>query len=672
MLSPLVLRGVLRTGYTHPSPIQLQAIPLGRIGIDLIVQAKSGTGKTCVFSVIALESISVHNPRVQVLVLAPTREIAVQIRDVTCDIGAEMPGLSCHAFIGGIPIHQDKAKIQAGCQIAVGTPGRIHWLVDKKVMPMLALQLFIMDEVDKLLDESFSVEVHKVIKLLPYDKQVLAVSATYGQELREMLMPLMRSPQFVDCVNSEVTGEATPATPADGQEFKGGLEKGVLWLKGVRQYYCQCESAPSPSSSTASTASASFDAFSSKVHRLHELLSSLVFDQCMVFCNQAGRAEDVTKELVESGWPAAYICGALAQPERLALMTRLRSRELRVLVCTDLMARGIDIEHVNLVVNLDLPRDPPTYLHRVGRTGRFGSYGVAVTFAFETEVPLVVALGQLFKVGIDPLPDDYSAANLLPIECDGDGDGEGGDSDNGEGDACAAGIDGGNRVSSGGSGSSGSSSGGVSGNNQGGASARGSGEGGEQARRAGDGRTAELDEQARRAGGGRTAELDRTHHRTHLEAHPHCEQEQRIRAREVQSVAGCTEQHKFEAEKRGPQEGVGGNWKCPECSNINFSRREKCNKCRSARALKDKPAKIVKEPRQPQDQDQDQAQEQEQEQEQAKNVVAVAVQEVTNEVKAHDGLHAAVSTVNEPLGYAIEDFIAADSIYTSWIKAILA
>ncbi|CAB3996574.1 probable ATP-dependent RNA helicase DDX20 [Paramuricea clavata] len=373
MLSSDVLEGLKSAGFERPSPIQLKAIPLGRCGLDLIAQAKSGTGKTCVFSVIALENINLAVTLPQVLVLAPTREIAVQIKDVMCSIGRHLKGLRTHVFIGGMPLEHDKNCLKQ-CHIAIGSPGRVKHLIESKLLQTTSIRLFILDEADKLLDENFQEQINWIYSTLPTSKQMLALSATYPDHLAERLKNYMKDPTFV---------RLNAADPA---------------LEGIRHYHCVVPAHSLP-----------HKVFHEKIQSLLQLLSKLSFYQCLIFSNYQIRAKNLSETLAKNGWPSTYISGSQGQNERLNAMAKLKEFKCRILISTDLTSRGIDAERVNLVINMDLPRDSETYLHRVGRAGRFGSYGVAINFVADgKEVTSLNEIEASCGVTITSLPDDVS------------------------------------------------------------------------------------------------------------------------------------------------------------------------------------------------------------------------------------------------------------------------
>ncbi|XP_067414909.1 probable ATP-dependent RNA helicase DDX20 [Emydura macquarii macquarii] len=371
LLSAPVLAGLEAAGFLRPSPVQVKAIPLGRCGLDLIVQAKSGTGKTCVFATIALDSLLLENPATQILVLAPTREIAVQIHAVITTIGIKMEGLECHVFIGGTPLNQDKMRLKK-CHIAVGSPGRIKQLIELDCLNTASIRLFILDEADKLLEEgSFQEQVNWIYSSLPANKQMLAVSATYPESLANALTRYMRDPTFVRLNSTDPS------------------------LIGLKQYYKIVNSHSLPHKT-----------FEEKAQHLHELFSKIPFNQALVFSNLHSRAQHLAEVLTSKGFPAECISGSMNQNQRLDAMAKLKQFHCRVLISTDLTSRGIDAEKVNLVINLDVPLDWETYMHRIGRAGRFGTLGLAVTYCCRGEEEnLMMKIAQKCNLHLLPLPE---------------------------------------------------------------------------------------------------------------------------------------------------------------------------------------------------------------------------------------------------------------------------
>ncbi|KAF9933724.1 DEAD (Asp-Glu-Ala-Asp) box polypeptide 20 [Mortierella alpina] len=392
--NPALLKGLTDSGYQRPSPIQLKTIPLGRLGLDLIAQAKSGTGKTVVFGVIAIESVlsavaaqqntsqtggKEQPPRA--VIIAPTREIAVQIQDVILKLASAglTETITCHAMIGGMPVQQDRKNLKQ-CSIVVGTPGRVRSLIDTGYLKPDRVRLLVLDEADKLMEDVFKEDIFEIAKGLGSNKQVMAFSATYDEDLLSHLDQLVKSPVYVMLSNG---------TP----ELEGVLQYSKLTKLDERH-------------KASSVFMKQTLVMQAKFAELENLLAHVPFYQAIVFLNRRTQAADLVKFLTRKGWPALHIASGLSQEERLAVMDKARKFELRVLVCSDLIARGIDIDRVNLVINLDLPRDPETYLHRVGRTGRYGTTGLAVSIVDDAEQKTVETLKRDFGITIKELSTD--------------------------------------------------------------------------------------------------------------------------------------------------------------------------------------------------------------------------------------------------------------------------
>ncbi|KZS09201.1 DEAD box ATP-dependent RNA Helicase [Daphnia magna] len=346
-ISSPVLKGLTKAGYVKPSPIQLDAIPIGKCGIDMVIQSKSGTGKTLVFGIVMLESIDLEISTVQGLILAPTREIAFQNAHVIYTIGSELPGLNVQVFIGGLPVEADLAKCKS-CHIAVGTPGRVKQLIEKGALKPKSMRLFILDEADKLMEESFSDDVMWIFSQMPLTKQVLAVSATYPEVLANLVSRYMKKPSFVRLGHQQPT------------------------LLGVKQFVFRVAFHPMAQQQA-----------KNKFEVLLKMLKVVKFGQCMIFTNVQTRAESLAAQLSSCGHAALSISGSQTQTKRLQTLLKLRQYQCKILVATDLAARGIDAEHIDLVIHMDVPRDAATYLHRVGRAGRFGAAALTCTIACE-------------------------------------------------------------------------------------------------------------------------------------------------------------------------------------------------------------------------------------------------------------------------------------------------
>ena len=307
LLKPEILKGLEKAGYVRPSPIQARAIPIGKIGADLIAQAKSGTGKTVVFSVILLEATTLEYRAPQSLVISPTRELALQTRDVIRLVGAFLPNLGCEATVGGISVSDDVGRLSdptKPCHIVAGTPGRVRALLDCGALRSEGITHFVLDEADQLLQGEFRPQIDGLFAALPRRKQVLAFSATYTPDLLDYLRRYMRDPQTVLLV------------------------RGTAALKGVRQFYA---AVPDPDPAAAAAAGP----LGRQQARLGSLMTAAVrvlestgFNQAVVFTNSPAAGRRVAALLGELGFPARYIAGDLPQRERFAAVAALRALEV--------------------------------------------------------------------------------------------------------------------------------------------------------------------------------------------------------------------------------------------------------------------------------------------------------------------------------------------------------
>uniref|UniRef100_A0A182KA88 RNA helicase n=1 Tax=Anopheles christyi TaxID=43041 RepID=A0A182KA88_9DIPT len=343
-LSEPVKQALARNNFVHPSPIQARAIPLARCDFDLLVQAKSGTGKTLVFAITIVES---HDPEIafpQSLTIVPTREIAVQVESVLNRIGGELGNFKARSFIGGMEISVDRKNLQ-NCSAVVGTPGRLLHLIKSNVLNTSYIRTLVMDEADTLLQGSIRGDIDKIVSALPDKRQTIVCSATfYNNRDRELLRYM----------NAKFIG----VTP----------KREVPLLIGIKQFVRELPAEPD-----------NVKDLMAKVSVLNEIFQQINFSQCVVFANTISKAETYCTYLKKAGWPAEVINSGMEQRFRLKAIEEFRSFRARVLIATNLIARGIDVENVNLVINADVPKDNATYLHRIGRAGRFGTKGIAIT-----------------------------------------------------------------------------------------------------------------------------------------------------------------------------------------------------------------------------------------------------------------------------------------------------
>ncbi|KAI5697677.1 hypothetical protein M8J76_000323 [Diaphorina citri] len=365
-----IRQGLQENGFVKESPIQMAAFPYVLNGYDAIVQSKSGTGKSIVFVVAALNKLiklPVQQP--QTIILAPTREIAIQITDVVRSVGTHVKNLHVDYFIGGTQVERPKRPVQ----IVVGSPGRIKQMIKLKYLNMDSVRLFIMDEADKLINTGFVEDITWIYSQLPPMKQMLVVSATYSHDNLATLQKYMVDPLLI--------------RPEDATRP----------LLGVKQLVALIPECKNPSLR-----------YVDEEKKLVQLLSQTPFNQCVIFSNYQLRPEVICENLANANFGAEYLSGAQDQKARLASLDSFKRGKVRILVTTDLAARGIDAANVDLVINLEIPHDAATYLHRMGRAGRYGTRGLVITIvSAEYLVKFHSLMGEInldhaFNVGLVP------------------------------------------------------------------------------------------------------------------------------------------------------------------------------------------------------------------------------------------------------------------------------
>ena len=282
------MKGLNDAGYAHPSPVQWSTLPLANIGVDLVVQAKSGTGKTLVFVLSTLNMIKLDLNTVQVILITPTREIAVQGARALLDVAKEYEDLKVHTFIGGMSVSDDIVKCKK-CHVAVGTPGRLRQLMESGHIKMEAVRLFVLDEADKLMEDSFKPDLTWIFNKLPKHKQVIALSATYPEALEVLVSKFMSNPKLV---------KLSPQSNV---------------LLGVSQFSIGSEADPRPSAE-----------LDKKFKILLEILNKISFSQCLIFSNFSVRAEAICDKLEANGWPVEFLAGTMDQRDRIKSLNSLK------------------------------------------------------------------------------------------------------------------------------------------------------------------------------------------------------------------------------------------------------------------------------------------------------------------------------------------------------------
>jgi translation initiation factor 4A len=360
-----LLRGIYSYGFERPSAIQQRGIRPVMDGRDMIGQAQSGTGKTATFVVGALQRLDTRMRSCQALILAPTRELALQIQSVALALGDYLE-VRCHTCIGGTARQQDAQKLKEGQHVVVGTPGRMFDMIEKGFLQVVELRLFILDEADEMLSAGFKDQVHRIFKTLPPEVQVCLFSATMPSEILDLTKKFMRDPVQILVKRDQLT------------------------LEGIQQFYVACEREDW------------------KLDVLCDLYETLTISQSIVYCNKRRKAEILEQEMTKRDFTVSVIHADLDQEQRSLVLREFRSGSSRVLISTDLLARGIDVQQVSLVVNYDLPLNVENYLHRIGRSGRYGRKGIAINFLTTRDVRSMRDIERHYETQIEELPADIA------------------------------------------------------------------------------------------------------------------------------------------------------------------------------------------------------------------------------------------------------------------------
>jgi translation initiation factor 4A len=363
-----LLRGIYAYGFERPSTIQQRAIMPVIKGHDVIAQAQSGTGKTATFSISILQRIDVSLKATQALILAPTRELALQIQKVVLALGDFM-GAECHACVGGTNVREDMEKLRAGCHVVVGTPGRVFDMINRGAFKTDAMKMFVLDEADEMLSRGFREQIYDVFQLLPTETQVVLLSATMPPDVLEVTTKFMREPVRILVKRDELT------------------------LEGIKQFYVAVEKEEW------------------KLDTLSDLYETVTITQAVIFCNTRRKVDWLTDKLHAREFTVSAMHGDMSQEQREVIMKEFRSGSSRVLITTDLLARGIDVQQVSLVINYDLPANRENYLHRIGRGGRFGRKGVAINFVTSEDVRMLRDIESFYNTQIDEMP--MNVADLI-------------------------------------------------------------------------------------------------------------------------------------------------------------------------------------------------------------------------------------------------------------------
>ncbi|KAJ7596757.1 DEAD-domain-containing protein [Mycena floridula] len=360
-LKPELLRGIYAYGYERPSAIQQRAIIPVTKAFDVIAQAQSGTGKTATFSISILQRLEVEIKETQAIILAPTRELAVQIHKCVVALGDYL-SITSLACIGGTNVRQDIAQLRTGVQIVVGTPGRVLDMMRRGALKTAQVKILCLDEADEMLSRGFMECVHDIFQLLPGDIQVALFSATMPHEVLELSKKFMREPVRILVKQEELT------------------------LEGIQQYYIAVEKEQW------------------KLDTLCDIFETISVAQSVIFCNTVRKVDLLAESLNERDYTVSAIHSQMDQDVRKNIIDKFRSGASRILITTDLLARGIDVQQVSLVVNYDMPTARENYIHRIGRGGRFGRKGVALNFVTVEDVRTLRDITTFYSTQIDEMP----------------------------------------------------------------------------------------------------------------------------------------------------------------------------------------------------------------------------------------------------------------------------
>ena len=358
-----ILRGIYSMGFEWPSSIQKKAIRPMLAGGDLIAQSQSGTGKTATFLISSLQQVDKTINKPQIIILCPNRELAQQINFNFEGLNA-FRRIKGALIMGGTLVEDNFKALDNGAQFIVGTPGRVYDMMKRYVLKTDALKCFIMDEADEMLSKGFKDQICEIFQFIPKHTQICIFSATMPSSALEITEKFMKNPTQILVKSEEIT------------------------LEGIKQFYLGVEHE------------------SWKTATLFDLYEHLSLKQTIIFCNSKRKAEWLKEQLLAENFTISCIHSDLSQSQRDKTMKNFRIGSSRILIATDVIARGIDVQQVEIVINFDIPRDIETYIHRIGRSGRFGRKGIAINFVTDKEFTTIQRIQEYYSTIIEPLPEN--------------------------------------------------------------------------------------------------------------------------------------------------------------------------------------------------------------------------------------------------------------------------
>ena len=366
-INPNLLRGIFAYGFEKPSPIQQRAIKPLVLKKDIVAQAQSGTGKTGTFTIGALANVDITNNTTQVLILSPTKELASQTAKVFESIGCMMEGLRVQTLYGGSIIEDSSSFSNKNVpHVICGCPGRVHDMMRRDKISSNKINLIILDEADEMLSAGFKEQVYNIFQYLSSDVQVALFSATLPDGINTIIDRIMRNP------------------------IRISVKKEALTLEGIKQFYIAVEDDRQ------------------KYLTLKNLFSFLAVSQCIIYCNSIKRVQDLYEAMIEDEFPVCRIHSSMERAERDSAFKEFCNGKSRVMISSNVTARGIDIQQVSVVINFDLTKDVHTYLHRIGRSGRWGRKGVGINFITRRDVSKLKEIEEHYSTQISEMPSELA------------------------------------------------------------------------------------------------------------------------------------------------------------------------------------------------------------------------------------------------------------------------
>ena len=365
-LKPELLRGIYAAGFNRPSAIQKRFIVPVIHGADTIAQAVAGSGKTTALAMCALQIVDRENRDTQVLVLSPNRELAQQTQSQCQMMGGDM-GVSSHACVGGKSVAEDTRRLEAGVHVVSGTPGRVFDMIRQRKFRTAGLRTLVLDEADEMLSRGFRQQIHDIFRACPHKTQVVLVSATMPGEVLDLSRQFMSDPVRILIPRDEIAAD------------------------GIKQFFIAVEKEEW------------------KYDTLCDLYDTMRIAHAVIFCNTRKKVEWLASKLTAHNYSVSAMHGDMQQNERDEIMRHFRDGKSRILISTDMWSRGIDVQQVSLVLNYDVPTARESYVHRIGRCGRFGRAGVALTFVKSNEMSVIRDIEQIYGMNISEMPQNALA-----------------------------------------------------------------------------------------------------------------------------------------------------------------------------------------------------------------------------------------------------------------------